>query len=144
MPDLPAAVPFRPLPTLTPLTTPYWTSGEDGRLRIQRCRTCSRYTHPAGPVCSACLGDDVAYEPVAGTGTIYACTANTHPWYPGWETPYAVAIVQLDEQDDLRLTTNVIATPAAEVRIGMRVRVCFEQREDVWLPLFVLDGNDAG
>src|SRR5659263_353461 len=99
MSETAASSPFRPLPLLTPLTTPYWTSGADGRLRMQRCGSCGRYTHPAGPVCSACLSDNVEYEPVAGTGTIYACTVNHYAWYPGWETPYVVAIVALDEQD---------------------------------------------
>lgn len=132
---------FRPLPAVTPLTAPFWTSGADGRLRILRCRSCGRYTHPPGPVCSACLGADVDWAPVAGTGTVYACTANHHPWYPGWDTPYVVAVVALDEQDDVRLTTNVVGCPPGDVRVGARVRVRFEQREDVWLPLFTLDGG---
>ena len=40
------------------------------------------------------------------------------------------------EQDDVRLTTNIVNCEPADVTIGMPVRVVFEQREDVWLPLF--------
>ena len=49
---------------------------------------------------------------------------------------HLVAIVELDEQPGLRLTTNIIECPPEEVYIGQSVRVVFEQKEDVWLPLF--------
>ena len=47
-----------------------------------------------------------------------------------------VAIVELPEQEGLRLTTNLVNCALEDVRIGMPVRVLFEQWEDVWLPLF--------
>jgi len=63
-------------------------------------------------------------------------TLNHQPWVPSPDHPYAIAIVELDEQPGLRLMTNIANCPAESVRIGMRVRVVFEQRDDVWLPLF--------
>ncbi len=47
-----------------------------------------------------------------------------------------VAIVQLDEQEDLRLLTNIVGGAVESVDIGDRVRVRFEQHENVALPLF--------
>jgi uncharacterized OB-fold protein len=48
-----------------------------------------------------------------------------------------VAIVELEEQPSLRLTTNLVGCEPAAVRIGMPLRVVFEAREDgVFLPLF--------
>ena len=32
--------------------------------------------------------------------------------------------------------TNIVGCPAEAVRIGMRVQVVFEHRDDVYLPLF--------
>ena len=32
--------------------------------------------------------------------------------------------------------TNIVGCPAEEVAIGMRVQVVFEEREDVFIPLF--------
>jgi uncharacterized OB-fold protein len=55
---------------------------------------------------------------------------------PSPDHPYAIAIVELDEQEGLRLTTNVVNCAAEDVRIGMRVQVVFDQYEDVWIPLF--------
>jgi hypothetical protein len=47
--------------------------------------------------------------------------------------------VELAEQRGLRLTTNIVNCQLDEVRIGMPVRVVFEQHDDVWLPLFEPD-----
>ena len=63
-------------------------------------------------------------------------TVNRQVWEEGLEAPYVIAIVGIDEQPGLRLTTNVINCAIEKVRIGMRVRVLFEHCEDVWLPLF--------
>jgi uncharacterized OB-fold protein len=71
-------------------------------------------------------------------------TINHHPWMPGFETPYVVAIVEIAEQPGLRLTTNLVNCPFEEIRIGMAVRVVFrhlvDAAGDVWLPLFEPDG----
>jgi hypothetical protein len=67
---------------------------------------------------------------------VYALTLNHQPWYPGWSLPYVVAIVQLDEQEDLRLLTNIVGGGAESVHIGDRVQVRFEEHENVALPLF--------
>jgi len=45
--------------------------------------------------------------------------------------------VDIEEQEGLRLTTNLVGCQPDEVRIGMAVQVCFEEREDgIFLPLF--------
>ena len=63
------------------------------------------------------------------------CRACRH-WIHGFDPPYAVAIVELDEQPGLRLTTNVVGCEPDQVAIGMRVRVTFEERDGVHVPLF--------
>jgi uncharacterized protein len=56
-----------------------------------------------------------------------------------------VALVEIDEQAQLRLTTNLINCAIDDIRIGMRVRAVFKHLEDpggdVWLPLFEPDGG---
>jgi uncharacterized protein len=56
-------------------------------------------------------------------------------WDPGQE-PYCIAIVGIDEQDDLRLTTNIVDCDPWSVRIGDRVEVAFLERHGLWYPLF--------
>ena len=76
-------------------------------------------------------------------------TINHQQWRPELDVPYVVAIVSLPEQDDLRLTTNIVNCEPAEVDFGMAVRVTFmeypDERGNVWLPMFepAVPGRDA-
>ena len=63
-------------------------------------------------------------------------TVNWQAWYPNFDPPYVVAIVELPEQDGLRLTTNIVGCDPDDVEIGMDVEVVFEEYDGVWLPLF--------
>jgi uncharacterized OB-fold protein len=128
--------PFRVLPKLTDLNRHFWQGGEAGELRFLRCRPCGTFVHPPSPVCPDCLGKQLAVEAVSGRATVLTFTLNHQPWVPSPDHPYAIAIVEIEEQPGLRLMTNVVNCPAEEVRIGMPVRVAFEQHEDVWFPLF--------
>lgn len=130
-----AAPPPRKLPVLEPLTEFFWTSGADGTLRIQRCEACGRYQHPPLALCAACHSDAIAPAPVSGRGRVRTFTINHEPWLPGMAVPFVFAVIELEEQAELYLFSNLDG-PAADARIGMPVEVRFERHEDVWLPLF--------
>lgn len=125
-----------PLPQLDDVNRFFWTSGANGELLIQRCDDCGYWLHPPSVTCSNCLSENLKAEAVSGLGTIVAATLNYQPWMPGMAVPFCIAIVELDEQYGMRLTTNIVGVPPEKVAIGQRVKVVFEQQEDVWLPLF--------
>lgn len=125
----------RILPPLTEVNRPFWTAGRDGVLRIQHCGVCDRWVHPPVATCPGC-GGALTYEPVAGTGTVFTFTVNEQQFNPDVATPYVIAIVELDEQADLRLPTDLVNCEPEAVGIGMRVQVIFEQHDDAFVPLF--------
>lgn len=128
---------FRPLPALEPLTEPFWRACREGRLQFLRCSHCSRYIHPPRPVCPSCGGSSLQWTTVSGRGRVHSFTVNHKPWYPGQEVPYIIALVQLAEQEGLRLTTNLVGCSVDTVRIGLPVQVRFETlSEEIALPLF--------
>ncbi|MBR9910840.1 MAG: DNA-binding protein [Gammaproteobacteria bacterium] len=127
-----------PAPELDELNAFFWTSGADGELRMQYCDECHYWQHPPSVCCRKCLGEGIAAKPLAGTGTVGAITVNRMPWMPGLKVPYILVIVELDEQPGLRLTSAMPGVEPGAVQIGDRVKVCFEQREDVWVPFFEL------
>ena len=131
-----AEKPFRVLPRVTERNRHFWTGGAEGKLRFLRCRSCRTYVHPPAPVCPSCLSRDVAPEAVSGRATVLTFTLNHQPWVPAPDHPYAIAIVEIEEQPGLRLMTNLVNCPPESVQIGMPVRVVFEQHEDVYVPLF--------
>ncbi|MGN6357540.1 MAG: Zn-ribbon domain-containing OB-fold protein [Novosphingobium sp.] len=132
---VPPTTPGRKLPELTPESAFFWTSGQDGVLRIQRCGTCGRYQHPPFPRCTTCGSEDVAPAAVSGRGRVATYTINHEAWYPGLPVPFVYAAVELEEQAQLYVFAN-IDLPPAEARIGLPVSVYFEQDDDVWLPQF--------
>jgi uncharacterized OB-fold protein len=62
-------------------------------------------------------------------------TVNEHPWLPGFEPPYVIAEVALDECAEVRLTTNIVDCPPEDVHHGQRVCVRFVNVDVVWIPL---------
>jgi uncharacterized OB-fold protein len=126
----------RPLPMLTEQNRFYWTSGADGKLRFMRCSACRNYIHPPAPVCDKCLSREQEVVAVSGKATLAAVTVNHQMWIPTIEPPYVVGIVEIEEQDSVRLTTNIVKCDEADLQIGMALEVEFEECEDVFLPMF--------
>jgi uncharacterized OB-fold protein len=81
---------------------------------------------------------------VSGKATVAAFTINRQNWIPGFEPPYVVAMVELEDEPDVRLITNVVGVAIGDLRVGLPVEVFFEDwtalsgDEDsrVWIPLF--------
>ena len=126
---------FRVLPAIDGLSGFFWTSGADGRLRFLRCSACSYLIHPPAPICPQCLGRETAAVAVSGRATVHSFTVNHQPW-DGAGDPYVIGLVQIDEQADVRLTTNIVEIDPDAVRIGMPVEVVFEDHDPVFVPLF--------
>jgi uncharacterized OB-fold protein len=138
-----AEVPFRILPRIGERNAHFWQGGREGELRFQRCNACGYYIHPPGVLCPKCHSKDIGIATVSGRATVLTYSVNHQPWMPGPEVPFIVAIVGIAEQDDVRLTTNIVNCAPDEVTIGMPVQVTFEAHVDeehhedsVWIPLF--------
>ncbi|WP_254514714.1 Zn-ribbon domain-containing OB-fold protein [Novosphingobium sp. G106] len=126
----------RQLPLLDSANRAFWQSGADGHLRICRCADCRAYTHPPQPRCSFCRSAKVQPEPVSGRGRVKTFTVNVQAWTPVLSEPFVFAAVELEEQFELYVLTNIVNCPVEAVTIDMPVEVLFEEREDVFLPLF--------
>jgi uncharacterized OB-fold protein len=131
-----AGKPFRVLPKLTARNAHFWQGGAEGELRFLRCKACGHYIHPPSPLCPECLSKEQEPAAVSGRATVWTYTLNHQPWVPAPDHPYAIAIVEIEEQPGLRLMTNIVNCAPEDVRIGMRVRVLFEEHEDVHVPVF--------
>ena len=127
--------PFRLLPRLDDTNEYFWTSGADDTLQFLRCTECRRYVHPPIPACPFCDGGRLAPEQVSGRAILHSFTVNYQQWIPGSDS-YVIGLVTIAEQDDVRLTTNIVECDPEDLRIGMELEVVFEPNGDVWLPLF--------
>jgi uncharacterized OB-fold protein len=89
-------------------------------------------------ICPRDWSTNIGVEAVSGRAEVLAYSVNYQVWMPGPEPPFVLAIVRCVEQDDLRVTTNIVNCVPEDVQIGMPVQVLFEPHveEEVWIPLF--------
>lgn len=124
----------RPLPHLYTDDLPFWDGARRGELRLPRCRACGETWWPPSPVCPKCLAGDVEWYPTSGRGRVASWVVFHKAYYPGFETPYNVAWIELEEGP--RITSGVVDAPD-DLRIGLPVDVVFEQLTDeITLPMF--------
>lgn len=116
-----------------PTTTAWWSAAGEGRLLVQRCDTCGTHQLYPRPFCLRCESRDVAWVASRGTGRVYSQTTVHVPVVSWLAPPYVVALVELDEGP--RLLTNLVGPPC---RIGDRVEVCWDVRDDLVVPLFTI------
>src|SRR2546425_9568611 len=131
-----------PLPALEPESERFWRACRAGRLETAGCGAGGWYIPPPRPICPRCQARDVGWEAVSGRATVVSYTVNHQRWMPGMEVPYTIGLVELVEQADLRLTTNIVGCAPDAVKIGMPVRVTFrEVSDEIALPLFEPDAE---
>jgi hypothetical protein len=126
----------RPLPLPDSDTEFFWQGCREGRLMIMRCGDCGTYIHLPKPGCWSCGGSNLAPSQVSGRGVVHTYTVSHTP-LPGFEPPFAIVLVELEEQKGLRLATNLVDVVPDEIEIGIPVEVVFTPvADDVTLPLF--------
>jgi uncharacterized protein len=126
------------------LTSFFWEGARRHKLLIQKCDGCGRFQHPPEPVCHHCLSFALGSGEVSGVGTIYSfeiATQAFHPWFTD-KIPFVIAVVELAEQPNLKLITNIVDVDPDAVRVGARVQVAWRQLDDEFtLPVFRLAGD---
>lgn len=107
-----------PHPDPDPDTAGFWESTETGHLAIARCQECGRWVHPPTERCAACAGP-MGFERVSGRGVVFSRISVHQPTVPGYlrDLPYDVVLVELVEQQGLRLPARVETSPTSP-RIG--------------------------
>jgi len=129
----------RMLPALDDNNRAFWTGGADGRLRIPFCAQCGVWVSPLATECLECDGA-LESRPVSGRGTVFTYTVNYQPFNPAVPVPYVIAIVELEEQADLRIASNIVDCEPDSVHIGLPVEVRFERQdvgdESLYMPVF--------
>jgi hypothetical protein len=83
----------------------------------------------------------VTWEATSGRGALHSYVIN-HRAAPGFEAPYAIAVVALEEGPRMMSSiVGVAQTPEALV-LDMALEVTFEPRGDVALPVFRPAGGE--
>jgi hypothetical protein len=124
--DKDAAPPAKPLPRITPDNRPFWEACRRHELLLPWCGVCDRPHWPPGPVCPHCFADRVEWRRATGRGKISSWVVVHKEWLPAFrdDLPYNAIQVELDE--GVRLTGNVIGLPNRDLKVGLPVEVVFD------------------
>jgi uncharacterized OB-fold protein len=111
-------------------SAPYWAALAAGQLLLQHCRDCGRWTWPARPICSGCHGGNLEWEAARGTGEVYSWVVTHQPYAPDLAAlvPYTIALVRLEEQDDILIPGRFVSD--VKIEQGLRVRAAPERVTD--------------
>ncbi|USX56639.1 bifunctional MaoC family dehydratase N-terminal/OB-fold nucleic acid binding domain-containing protein [Lentzea sp. HUAS12] len=121
-PEAPKAQAIRP--SVNRDTEYFWEGTRQHELRIQRCGGCGLLRHPPGPMCPECGATKPKYLVSDGNGVIYSYVVHHHPQVPGRQTPFVIALVELDEG------VRVLGEFDGEPSIGQRVEVVFTKVDE--------------
>lgn len=127
----------RPLPEPNVVTRPFWDGAAEKRLLYPRCDECERAFFPPHLVCPHCRSAKWSWSQSVGRGEIYSFSVVHRAPQPGFETPYVIAVVDLDEGFDLM--TNIVGVDPGGVAIGQRVQVDWLEVGEMVLPVFTPD-----
>lgn len=111
-------------PAINRDTEYFWEGCRAGELRIQRCGGCGLLRHPPGPMCPECGATKPKYLVSDGRGVVYSYVVHHHPQVPGKQTPFVIALVELDEG------VRILGELAGEPSIGLPVEVVFTKVDD--------------
>ena len=126
----------RVLPVPTPETQHFWDGCKAGELLLQRCTDCTKSYFPPRPFCPKCASRQVSAFAASGRAILDSYVIH-HRKVPGFEPPYAIAVVKLAEGP--RMMTNIVEcaqTPEA-LQLDMPLEVVFAKQTDaITLPFF--------
>lgn len=133
-------VEMRPPPKPDDRSRFFWDAAAAGKLVVQRCGVCGRLQYPPDIVCVFCQCQLLEVVEVTGRGIIYSFALVERAFHHGFvaHLPYVVALVELVEQEGLRMFANIVGCHSEEIAVGQPVEVIFERRDSVVLPQFRL------
>ncbi len=122
----------KPAPAPDGLDAAYWQAAAEGRLVLQRCKTCGAWQWGPEWICHRCFSQDLAFVEVPPVGRIYSYERVWHPVHPALadQGPYIVVLVEFPDHDGARMVGNLLGDPRQAVEIGAPVRAVFEHHQD--------------
>ena len=119
----------RILPVPDDASAPFWEACADHLLKLPRCAQCNQLTLPPEIVCPHCKTTKPAwrYDTVSGRGKVRTWTVMRHSFLGGFELPFVLVDVELEDQMDLRMVGRLLGETEAPLAIGERVEVVFEE-----------------
>ena len=115
----------------------FWEAITRRELAFQRCNQCGTWLHPPRPMCHKCKSCDLKWEKSSGKGKIYSWVTFTREVNPLYSVPFEVVLVEMEDEEGVRIISNMLDTDPDELYIDMPVEVDFiDVPPEFVLPIF--------
>ena len=134
----------RPVPVPDENSAEFWFACAEHVLKLSRCTRCGQFSHPPDIICPLCNDPDpsFSFEAVSGRGKVRSWIVIHQSFLNGFDTPFMLVDVQLDDQPTVRLIGRLLDGPDAPVSLGARVALGFEDvSPGVSIPAFRLESE---
>lgn len=111
------------------LSKPFWDACNERRLTVQHCTACNRNQYPPEPTCYECGSKDhLTWKEVSGKGKIhgYCVMHDSRIRLLQDDQPFNIAIIELDDDPEIKMFSHLPGTPVDEVPVGAAVQVEFQ------------------
>lgn len=133
-----------PGPQANGLDDEYWAAAKEGRLVVQRCRSCQSWQWGPEWACYECASLDVGWTEVPKIdgkyrGNIYSWERVWHPTLEALtnSVPYVILLVRIPSAGNIRMVGNLVGDQRTDLSIESEVHALFEQHSDYALVQWV-------
>lgn len=130
-------VPAKPAPIPDAISAPFFDGARQGRLMLQHCTDCGRWSFPVRERCPHCFAAKLEWRQASGKGTLYTFTVMHQVMNPGFAGSVPYNIAQVDLAEGVRMISNVVGIGNDSLRVGMALEAVFDGvGGDVHIPKF--------
>lgn len=122
-----------PAPVPTPETVHFWEGTAVGEIRLQLCEACAVPYFPPQPFCPRCGSEAISILVSSGRATLVSHVVSYLP-APGFEPPYVLAVVALDEGP--QMLTNIIGAAPDTLVLDEPLGAVFDDEDGYTLVRF--------
>lgn len=103
----------------------FYKFASEKRLMAAKCSECGKIMLPPKPMCTKCLSTKLKWIELEGAAKLLSYTViHVAPEKFQNLTPYSVGIMEL--KSGLRLPGMICDVTPEELRVGMKLKICFE------------------
>jgi uncharacterized OB-fold protein len=127
----------KPVPAPDEISAPFFDGAREGRLMLQHCGACNRWSFPIRERCPHCFAAALEWRQASGRGTLYTFTIMHQVMNPGFASAVPYNVAQVDLAEGVRMNANNIGIGNDQLHIGMTLQAVFEDvGENLRLPKF--------
>lgn len=110
----------------------FWAYCAQRELKFQACAKCGTLRHPPIPVCPQCHSTETVWVDAPAVATVFTYTVVHHASHAAVtpRLPYVVAVLDFPDLPGVRLVSNLTEIAPSQVRIGMNVKIWWDDIGD--------------